>query len=102
MSNDVEGVVLENAVEGAVGEKVVTDKLFSVVKDVEVGLSVVLGGTTLTVEALASLKEGEVLALDQLSTEPVDVMLNGELIARGSIVVVDDNFGLKLTEVSEF
>ncbi|HEY9218636.1 MAG TPA: flagellar motor switch protein FliN [Phenylobacterium sp.] len=72
----------------------------AIFKDVRVELKVKLGNVSLTVEELLELKSGSVVTLDRLLSEPVELYLNDALVARGEIVAVDDNFGVRLVEVS--
>ena len=71
------------------------------IRGVKVKLSASLGKRELTVQELFQLKEGEVLQLDKLTTDPVDILLDGRLVARGELVVVDDNFGVRITELAQ-
>ena len=57
------------------------------------------GGTRMTVEEVLSLGPGSVVELNKLAGEPVDVLVNEQLIARGEVVVVDENFGVRVTEI---
>ena len=70
------------------------------IRDVKVQLATSLGRRELTVQELFNLKEGEVLGLDKLTTDPVDIYLDHRLVARGELVVVEDNFGVRITEVA--
>ena len=73
-----------------------------VVMRVPVTVQVVLGKLRLPVSELMQLKQGSVLALDRSLGEPVDLVVNGHLVARGQIIVVEDKskrFGISLTEV---
>lgn len=72
----------------------------AIFRDVRVELKVKLGQATLSIEELLALKSGAVLKLDQLMSEPVELVLNDALVARGEIVAVDDNFGIRLLEVA--
>jgi len=67
--------------------------------DVAVTLSLEVGRTRLPVRELLQLAQGSILELDRLAGEPLDVLVNGIWIARGEVVVVNDNFGVRLTEV---
>lgn len=69
------------------------------VLDVPVNVSLRVGSTDISIRDLVSLVEGSVIALDQDASEPMEVLVNGMLIARGEIVVVDDKFGIRLTDV---
>jgi flagellar motor switch protein FliN/FliY len=66
---------------------------------VPVDLSVEIGRTRMTVGEALELREGSVVTLDRLAGEPVDLLVNGTPIARGEVVVIDEQFGLRLTEV---
>ena len=61
--------------------------------------SVELGRAKLTVNELLSLRSGEVVELDRAAGEPADLYVNGRLIARGEVVVVDENYGLRVTQL---
>ncbi len=67
--------------------------------DVPLRVSVELGRSSMTVEAVLALGPGSVVELNKLAGEPVDVLVNDRLIARGEVVVVDENFGVRVTEV---
>jgi len=67
--------------------------------DVELDLSVELGRASVRVKELLEFGPGTVVELDRLAEGPVDVLANGKLIARGEIVVVDDCFGVKISEI---
>lgn len=67
--------------------------------DVRLHLTVELGQTRLPIRDLLQLQPGAVLALDAVAGEPVNLLANGTLIAKGEIVVVNDKFGLRVTEL---
>ena len=69
------------------------------VLDIPVNVSLRVGSTEISIRDLVRLVEGSVIALDRDSSEPMDVLVNGTLIAHGEIVVVDDRFGVRLTDV---
>lgn len=75
------------------------DVNLNLVLDVPVNLSLRVGSTDISIRDLVGLVEGSVIALDQNASEPMDVLVNGMLIAHGEIVVVDDKFGVRLTDV---
>ena len=68
-------------------------------RDVTVKVTVELARTGLSLDEALELGEGSVVKLDRLAGEPVDVRLNGKLFARGEVVTVAENFGVRLTEV---
>lgn len=67
--------------------------------DVELDVKVELGRSELTVEQVLNLTEGSVVELDKLAGDPVDVFVNEQLVARGEILVVNDNFCVRLNEI---
>ncbi|GAB6875771.1 hypothetical protein JCM13210_04970 [Thermaerobacter litoralis] len=67
--------------------------------DVPLQLTVELGQTQRTVRELLEMAPGTVLELDRLAGEPVDLLVNGRLIARGEVVVIDENFGIRITDI---
>lgn len=69
------------------------------IKDVPLHVSVELGRASLTVREILSLGAGSVVELDRLAGEPVDVLVNDRLIARGEVVIVDESFGVRITEL---
>jgi flagellar motor switch protein FliN len=75
------------------------DVNLDLVLDIPVDVSLRVGSTDISIRDLVSLVEGSVIALDQDAIEPMDVLVNGKLIARGEIVVVDDQYGVRLTDV---
>ena len=85
----------EGAAQGAAGADVNLD----LVLDIPVDVSLRVGSTDISIRDLVSLVEGSVVALDQDAGEPMDVLVNGTLIAHGEIVVVDDQYGVRLTDV---
>jgi flagellar motor switch protein FliN len=69
--------------------------------DVPMELSVEIGRTRMTVGETLQLRAGSIVTLDRLAGEPVDLLVNGTPIARGEVVVVDEQFGLRVTEIVE-
>lgn len=67
--------------------------------DIPVNLSVELGRTKITIKSLLQLAHGSVVELEALAGEPMDVLVNGTLIAQGEVVVVNDKFGIRLTDI---
>lgn len=67
--------------------------------DIPVQLTVELGRTKITIRNLLQLAHGSVVELDALAGEPMDVLVNGTLIAQGEVVVVNDKFGIRLTDI---
>lgn len=68
-------------------------------KDVELDLRIELGRAELLVEEVLKLREGSVVPLDKLAGDPVDILVNGRLIARGEVLVLNDNFCVRVAEI---
>ena len=69
------------------------------VLDIPVQLTVELGRTRIPIKHILQLAQGSVIELDALAGEPMDVLVNGFLIAQGEVVVVNDKFGIRLTDI---
>ncbi len=70
-----------------------------VILDIPVTLSMEVGSTNISIRNLLQLNQGSVIELDRLAGEPLDVLVNGTLIAHGEVVVVNEKFGIRLTDV---
>ena len=79
----------------ASGEKATIELL----KDVDLDLRIELGRTQMYLEDVLKLKRGSVVTLDKLAGDPVDVFVNGRLVARGEVLVLNDNFCVRVTEL---
>lgn len=75
------------------------DANIEVILDIPVTIAMEIGRTTISIRNLLQLNQGSVVELDRLAGEPMDVMVNGTLIAHGEVVVVNDKFGIRLTDV---
>ena len=71
----------------------------TILKDVEMGVTAELGRRRMTVRDLLALTPGSVIELDRAAGSPVDVLVNGTLIARGEVVVIDEEFGIRIAEI---
>lgn len=67
--------------------------------DVEIPISVEVGRTRMSLDEVLRLVPGSVIALDKKAEEPVDLRVNGKLVARGEVVLVDDCYGLRITQI---
>jgi flagellar motor switch protein FliN/FliY len=67
--------------------------------DIPVTLSVQIGSTKISIRNLLQLNQGSVVELDRLAGEPLDVLVNGTLVAHGEVVVVNEKYGIRLTDV---
>lgn len=76
-----------------------SDTKLDVILDIPVTLSMEIGRTSLSIQDLLQLAKGSVVELDRMAGEPLDVLVNGTLVARGEVVVVNDKFGVRLSQV---
>ena len=67
--------------------------------DIPLKVSVELGRTQIIVKDLLQLGQGSVLELDKLAGEPLEILVNGKLVAKGAVVVVNEKFGIRLTDI---
>lgn len=108
------GTPMEESTPGSVlgAENVVLDKLESstssfsgedlnldVILDIPVTISMEIGNTKINIRNLLQLNQGSVIELDRMAGEPLDVVVNGTLIAHGEVVVVNEKFGIRLTDI---
>ncbi len=75
------------------------DKNMDMILDIPVNLSVEIGRAKISIRNLLKLNQGSVVELNRLAGEPMDIFVNGTLIAHGEVVVVNDKFGVRLTDV---
>lgn len=86
-------------VDGAKGGGMPNGANLDLVMDVAVPVTVCIGSVRKTIAEILTLTDGQVIDIGRTAGEPVDLLVNGKLIARGEVVVVDDNYGLKVTEL---
>lgn len=94
--NQVQSASTEELVEGKVTEPI---RSLEFLLDIPLELSVEIGRTKVEIKELLKLGPGSVVELDKLAGEPLDVYVNDRLVARGEVVIVNEKFGLRLTEV---
>jgi flagellar motor switch protein FliN/FliY len=86
---------LEDTSVGPAGDEANLD----VILDIPVTISMEIGRTHISIRNLLQLNQGSVVELDRLAGEPMDVLVNGTLVAHGEVVVVNEKFGIRLTDV---
>ena len=69
------------------------------IKDVKVPLKVIIGTCELSLAEFAGIGEGTIIQLDTFAGEPVDLVAAGKMVAKGEVVVIDENFGIRVTEI---
>lgn len=80
-------------------ESPATPQGFDMILDIPVNLTVELGRTKISIRNLLQLAHGSVVELEGMAGEPMDVLVNGTLIAQGEVVVVNEKFGIRLTDI---
>ena len=93
-----DGVEVDEAVEKAVGVKEGTRNL-DLILDIPLTVSVELGRSKMLINDLLQLSQGSVVELTKLVGEPLEVLVNQKLVARGEVVVVNEKFGIRLTDI---
>ena len=88
-----------SGVEDAIPEEHRGAPNLDVILNIPVELSMEVGRTRISIQKLLSMNEGSIIELTRLAGEPLDVLVNGTLIARGEVVVVDEKFGIKLVDI---
>lgn len=76
-----------------------SNRNLDLILDIPVPVSVELGHTTMIVKDILALSQGSIVELDKTAGTPVDLFVRGKLLAQGEVVVVDENFGLKITNI---
>ena len=86
------------AAPGVSGSKVSAENL-RVLENIEVQMTVEVGNTEIRIRDLLRLNEGSVVELDRLAGDPLDILVNGTMIAKGEVVMVGERFGVRFTEI---
>ena len=94
-----EAVSPDNLTEDAATGKPIDNENLDVILDIPVTLSMEVGSTKIPIRNLLQLTQGSVVELDRLAGEALDVMVNGTLIAHGEVVVINERYGIRLTDV---
>lgn len=81
------------------GEAAAAPKNMDFLLDIPMSVAVYVGSTKMAIRELLQLAQGSVIELDKLAGEPMEVMVNNKLVARGEVVVVNEKFGIRLTDV---
>lgn len=104
MSNEVsvDKIELGEVISGNGNGTSILGENLEVIQSVKVSLEVVLGNAEMTVKDLFGLKNDAIVKLDRDVSSPVDITLNGKVIAKGELVAVEDNFGIRIVEISKW
>ena len=95
---DAQPAALENLQDEGTGPNM-EDVNMDIILDIPVTISLEVGHTNINIRNLLQLNQGSVVELDRLAGEPLDVLVNGTLIAHGEVVVVNEKFGVRLTDI---
>lgn len=99
-AEDAQKAELEQLGEGENAEPISSgDEKLDAILDIPVTISMEVGRSNITIRNLLQLNQGSVIELDRVAGESLDVLVNGTLIAHGEVVVVNDKFGIRLTDV---
>lgn len=96
---DIDAINLQELSEDNSAGASVNNPELDVILDIPVSISMEVGSTSITIRNLLQLNQGSVIELDRLAGEPLDVLVNGTLIAHGEVVVVNEKFGIRMTDV---
>lgn len=88
----------DDAAAGGEVSRMDADKL-KVLENIEVDMSIEVGRTEISIRDLLRLNEGSVVELDRLAGEPLDILINGTMIAKGEVVMVGERFGIRFSEI---
>ena len=79
-------------------EKETGGKTLGLLMDVELELSAILGSCDMSVKKVLELTKGSIIELENKTSEPIDLLVNGKPIGKGEVVIIEDNFGLRITD----
>ncbi len=97
--HNIQSLEREPATPGNGNGESIFGRNLELIRGVKVRLEVVMGECEMSVAELFELRDGSVVKLDREVNAPVDILLDGNLVARGTLVAVDDNFGVCITEI---
>ena len=82
-------------------KKIEDSKTYNLLLDVDLELSAILGETDIPLKKVLDITKGTIIELDNKTTDPIKLLANGSEVARGEVVIIEDNFGLRITETIE-
>lgn len=97
--DDIVAAELDELTEGSTNLNEDESRKLETILDIPVNISMEVGRSKISIRNLLQLNQGSVVELDRVAGEPLDVLVNGTLIAHGEVVVVNDKFGIRLTDV---
>lgn len=82
-------------------KKIEGSKTYNLLLDVELELSAILGETDIPLKKVLDITKGSIIELDNKTIDPIKLLANGSEVARGEVVIIEDNFGLRITDISK-
>ena len=82
-------------------KKIEKSKTYNLLLDVELELSAILGETDISLKKVLDITKGSIIELDNKTSAPIKLLANGSEIAKGEVVIIEDNFGLRITDISK-
>ena len=82
-------------------KKVSKSQTYNLLLDVELEMSVILGETDTSLKKVLDITKGSIIELDNKTTDPIKLLANGTEVARGEVVIIEDNFGLRITQATK-
>lgn len=98
VNEEASSKVTDEPVQDPASERAGVENL-RVLENIDVGLTVEVGSTELKIRDLLRLSEGSVIELDRLAGDPLDILVNGTMIAKGEVVMVGERFGIRFSEI---
>ena len=95
--NDLQEAAKPSNAKGSTSQ--ISGEKMKILENIEVTLSIEVGRTEMTIRDLLRLNEGSVIELDRLAGEPLDLFVNGAIIAKGEVVMVGERYGIRLTDI---
>jgi len=80
-------------------KKIENSKTYNLLLDVELELSAILGETDIPLKKVLDITKGSIIELDNKTVDPIKLLANGSEVARGEVVIIEDNFGLRITDI---
>ena len=82
-------------------QRIENSKTYNLLLDVELELSAILGETDISLKKVLDITKGSIIELDNKTVEPIKLLANGSEVARGEVVIIEDNFGLRITDIAK-
>lgn len=101
MSNEPKNLDISKLESVEKPKRVQKSKTYNLIMDVELELSAILGETDISLKKVLDITKGSIIELDNKTADPIKLLANGTEVARGEVVIIEDNFGLRITDISK-